>query len=151
MLIKDFVLRDETVLEVGKFAILWNCFERSWCNCDCNSPTIKSIAKTIPIDVEKRDCLAKVLNERRHLFQQLTTDYVEISLHPPQARLSRTEDREVMRQFIEQTGDDQTRGCLLVLWRIRNNLMHGVKLIEELDGQYKLFCTATAVLESIGE
>ena len=102
-------------------------------------------------DVEKRDCLAKVLNERRHLFQQLTTDYVEISLHPPQARLSRTEDREVMRQFIEQTGDDQTRGCLLVLWRIRNNLMHGVKLIEELDGQYKLFCTATAVLESIGE
>ncbi len=151
MLIKGFALRDETVLEVGKFAILWNWFERSWCNYDCNSSTIKSIAKIIPIDVEKRDCLATILNERRHLFQQLTTDYVEISLHPPQARLSRIEDREVMRQFIDQTGDDQTRGCLLVLWRIRNNLMHGIKLLEELDGQYKLFCAATAVLESISE
>lgn len=42
-----------------------------------------------------------------------------------------------------------TRGCLLVLHRIRNNLMHGMKLLEGLDGQIELFRAATAVLESI--
>lgn len=56
-----------------------------------------------------------------------------------------------MRQFIEQSGDELARGCLLVLHRIRNNLMHGMKLLEELDGQIELFQAATAVLESVGE
>lgn len=58
---------------------------------------------------------------------------------------------EIMCQFIEQTGDELTRGCFLVIHRIRNNLMHGIKLLEELDGQIELFRAANAVLESIGE
>lgn len=39
-----------------------------------------------------------------------------------------------MRQFMEQTGEELTHGCLLVLHRIRNNLMRGMKLLEELEG-----------------
>ena len=54
-----------------------------------------------------------------------------------------------MRQFITQSEGELTRGCLLVLHRIRNNLMHGMKLLEGLDGQIELFRAATAVLESI--
>lgn len=56
---------------------------------------------------------------------------------------------DVMRQFITQSEGELTRGCLLVLHRIRNNLMHGMKLLEGLDGQIELFRAATAVLESI--
>lgn len=56
---------------------------------------------------------------------------------------------DVMKQFITQSGNELTRGCLLVLYRIRNNLMHGMKLLERLDGQIELFRAATAVLESI--
>lgn len=40
---------------------------------------------------------------------------------------------DVMRQFITQSEGELTRGCLLVLHRIRNNLMHGMKLLEGLD------------------
>ena len=29
MKIKGYELKDKTVLEIGKFAILWNCFEMS--------------------------------------------------------------------------------------------------------------------------
>lgn len=36
MLIKGYDLQEETVLEVGKFAVLWNWFERSWCDNNCN-------------------------------------------------------------------------------------------------------------------
>lgn len=44
MLIKGYNLKEETVIEVGKFTILWNWFEWSWCNNNCNSKTIKHIA-----------------------------------------------------------------------------------------------------------
>lgn len=151
MLIKGYNLQEETVLEVGKFAILWNWFERSWCNNSCNPAKIKRIATTIRVDTEKQAHLAEVLNNRRYLFNQLVTEYVDESLHPGNARASHDNDKVIMGQFIEQSGDELTRGCLLVLYRIRNNLMHGMKLLEELDGQIELFRAATAVLESIGE
>ncbi len=56
---------------------------------------------------------------------------------------------QVMKQFLEQKGDDLLYGCLLVIYRIRNNLMHGIKLLEELDGQIELFRAANDVLENI--
>lgn len=151
MLIKGYDLQEATVLEVGKFAILWNWFERYWCDNNCNPKKIKSITKIIPVDTERQAHLAEVLNKRRHWFGQLEMDYIRDSLHPGNAKASREEDMTVMRQFIEQSGDELTRGCLLVLHRIRNNLMHGMKLLEELDGQIELFRAATAVLESVGE
>lgn len=149
MLIKGYNLKEETVIEVGKFTILWNWFEWSWCNNNCNSKTIKQIAIKIHIDKEKQAYLAEVLNKRRTLFDQPEKEYVRRSLHPDNARASREEDMDVMKQFITQSGNELTRGCLLVLYRIRNNLMHGMKLLERLDGQIELFQAATAVLESM--
>ena len=130
MLIKGYSLQEETVFEIGKFTILWNWFERSWCHNNCNPGKIKQIATRIHID-------------------QLEAEYVRDSLHPDNARASKEEDMDVMRQFITQSEGELTRGCLLVLHRIRNNLMHGMKLLEGLDGQIELFRAATAVLESI--
>ena len=40
-------------------------------------------------------------------------------------------------------------GCLLVIRRIRNNMMHGLKAVSELDKQIELFRSANEVLESI--
>lgn len=151
MLIQGCDLQEATVLEIGKFSILWNCFERYWCDNNCNPRKIKSIANAVPVDAEKQAHLAKVLNERRHWFGQLEMDYVRDSLHPGNARSSSEEDMVIMREFMKQDGDNLTCGCLLVLCRIRNNLMHGMKHLEELDGQIELFRAANAVLESIGE
>lgn len=151
MLLKGCKLKKDTILEIGKFAVLWNWFERSWCDNNCNPAKIKSIAKSIPINIEKQAHLAQVLNKRRNWFGQLEADYVRDSLHPGNSRASSEEDMAVMHQFLAQSGNELNRGCLLVLYRIRNNLMHGMKLLEELDGQIELFQAATAVLESAGE
>ena len=151
MLINGCNLKEETILEIGKFSILWNCFEHDWCGNNCNPTKIKEVAKTIPVSAEAQAHLADVLNERRHWFGQLEMDYVRDSLHPGNARASTEDDMQIMRHFMEQSGDDLTCGCLLVLYRIRNNLMHGMKLIEELDGQIELFRAANSVLESIGD
>lgn len=53
MLIKGYSLQEETVFEIGKFTILWNWFECSWCHNNCNPRKIKQIATRIHIDEEK--------------------------------------------------------------------------------------------------
>lgn len=149
MEIKGWELKNETVLEIGRFAILWNCFERDWCNNNCNSSSIKQIIGFIQLDMKKQAILAGVLNERRCWFGQLELDYVEESLHPGNARKSSKGDVEIMRRFLEQSGDDLACGCLLVIHRIRNNLVHGLKALHQLDDQIELFRSANEVLESV--
>ena len=66
MLIKGCNLNEETVLEIGKFSILWNCFEHDWYRNNCNPTKIRNITKTISVSAEAQARLANVLNERRH-------------------------------------------------------------------------------------
>ena len=149
MKVKGQALKDETILEIGRFTILWNCFERDWCNNHCNPKTIKNKALSFKVDQETQAHLAAVLNQRSYLFGQLKMDYVESSLHPDRARSSSQEDMQAMYQFLEQNGSDVLYGCFLVIYRIRNNLMHGLKSLQELDGQIELFRAANDVLESL--
>lgn len=149
MKIKDNELDDRVVVEIGKFAILWNCFERFHCSNRCNPAKIKSIAPTIQVAPDKQAELVRVLNERRRWFGQIISDYVATGLHPGNARKSDEEDNAMMREFMEQKGTDLNSGCLLVIYRIRNNLMHGMKMVEELNGQFERFQAVNGVLESI--
>lgn len=149
MKIKGEELREDTVLEIGRFSILWNCFERKWCKNNCTPTRIKEVWQKMPMDLNKQKNFAEVLNKRRLWFCQLEIEYVRDSLHPENARMSSEDDLKIMRRFLEQKGDDLLLGCLLAIYRIRNNLMHGLKLIEELNGQIELFQAANEVLESI--
>lgn len=54
-----------------------------------------------------------------------------------------------MEKFMEQKEEDVRCGCLLVIYRIRNNLMHGLKCIEQLNDQLKLFEAVNGVLETL--
>jgi hypothetical protein len=44
---------------------------------------------------------------------------------------------------------DNIIGCLLIVQRIRNNMMHGLKDICDLNEQLELFQAANEVLEGI--
>lgn len=149
MEIKGEKLNDALVMEIGKFAILWNCFERFQCDNNCNADKIKSVYSRISIEKDKQEELARVLNERRSWFGQVISEYVETGLYPGNARQNRPEDRMLMEKFMKQEGDDLRQGCLLVIFRIRNNLMHGLKCVEQLNDQFELFKAVNGVLESI--
>lgn len=152
MLIYGVELDDCLVMEIGKFAILWNCFEQSHCGYNCNPKRIKSVASYISINQGTQQELAGVFRERSNWFGQTISEYVEYSLHPPNSNGSTEDDRALMVDFIEQTGDNynQIAGCLLTINRIRNNLVHGTKMIKSLNNQFSLFQAVNAVLESIG-
>ena len=151
MLIKGHNLDDGLIVEIGKFSILWNCFERFQCDNNCNAEKIRCVYSRISIDKDKQAELARVLNERRSWFGQTIPEYVETGLYPGNARQNRPEDRMSMEQFMKQEGDDYCQGCLLVIFRIRNNLMHGLKCVEQLNDQLELFKAVNGVLESIKE
>jgi len=149
MQIKNFILNDELILELGKFTVLWNLFEKEYCRNNCTPAAIERIGNQLVINETKRKELYKVINFRRVWFLETAEQYARISLHPGNARMSREHYIDYIRDFIEYKGNDLNIGCLLVIHRIRNNLMHGLKIAEQLNDQLDLFKAVNGVLESI--
>lgn len=54
MKIRDFELKNKTVLEIGKFAILWNWFEKEFCENNCNYSRLKDAFENVRIDSKKQ-------------------------------------------------------------------------------------------------
>ena len=65
---RNFELKDETVLEIGKFAVLWNWFEKTFCNNNCNYNRLKESIEFIKIDETKQKRLAEVFDVRKYKF-----------------------------------------------------------------------------------
>lgn len=149
MLINGFRLQDETVIEIGKFTILWNIFENYECHNRSCQKEIRNIADNITIDIEKQTNLAKRLNEHRNWLSLSVIDYVKQVLHSDNSDKSTDSNIELMCNFLEQTGENINCGCLLAIQRIRNNLIHGIKSVAYLNEQIDLFRAVNAVLESI--
>lgn len=152
MKIKGHELNDELVVEIGRFSVLWNCFERFQCDNFCSPSKIKNISSNINIDKDKECLFAKDLNNRRNFFNMIIADYVQEGLYPEGARQANTEeDKRLINDFLNNPEGNSTAGCLLAIYRIRNNLMHGLKQIEDLNNQLDLFKSVNEVLESIKE
>lgn len=151
MKIRNYNLDDELIIEIGRFSVLWNCFERFQCNNSCNPNSIKAICAKISIEKDKEVALATVLNKRRSFYNMIISEYVQQGLSPTGARQPQEDDKRFMEEFLKQSGDDLTCGCLLTIYRIRNNLMHGLKQIEDLNTQLDLFLAVNEVLESVKE
>lgn len=149
MIINSVDLSNGLIIEIGKFAILWNCFERDFFNYRCNPHKIINSYDNIYIDRDKQHIFANVLNKRRLQFNFDIDEYVEEGLHPSNSNGSTPESTKLMKKFIECPSEDNRCGCLLIILKLRNNLMHGLKDISELDKQIELFQAINLVLESI--
>ncbi len=149
MIIKGNEINDNTIMELGKFTVLWNMFEENFCSNNCNPSKIKEVASEILLNDEAIKEFADVLNKRRGLFQQEIIDYIKTGLYPNGAHQGKDEDNEMMQQFMKQNGEYINYGCLLAINRIRNNLLHGLKCVSELDNQIELFKAVNKILESI--
>ncbi len=149
MRIKGVNLDDSLIVELGRFTVLWNMFERVICYNYCNPKAILSEAPNLKIDLDKMKHLAKILNDRRELFNLSAAEYVECGLHSENGRKSPAEAMQYMEEFLNLDESHFNSGCLLAIYRIRNNMMHGLKLVEDLNNQLDLFRAVNDVLESI--
>ena len=154
MKIAGYTVRNNVVTEIGKFAILWNCFEHFICDNNCNIFKIINIGKSINIDEAKMNMLREAVKNRMELFGVDSTSYVVDGLYPDGSKKAHKEEnqRDIeqhMKQFIDNNAAKPAIGCLLVISRIRNNMMHGLKDVSDLGKQLELFQAVNGVLEDL--
>ena len=140
---------DDVVSEIGRFAILWNFFENNYFDNTCGDKKIVQKSKKLVADAEKLASFRQVLHDRQDLYAQNVDQYIAGGLFPENARHTNPDFDRYMISFMNQGNSSDLTGCLLIICRIRNNLMHGLKDIRDLEGQLELFRAAGDVLESI--
>lgn len=136
-------LHKETVLAVGKFAILWNIFEREKCGNHCTTSKIEELTFNTS---DKWQRLAEVLKRRQEQFDLTEGQYIARKLRQ---RGLNSEQIEKIKRFLQSNGQEDVIGGLFAIYRIRNNMFHGLKEYQMLNTQKELFDAVNNVLESI--
>ena len=143
--INEHMLKQETVIEVGKFAILWNIFEDKLCENDCSIIKLKSLNTEFIESIYWKN-LSQVLKNRVDANECNIDNYVSCKLSlgrglPPDAK-------EDIKSFIDSEGNCNKVGGLIAIYRIRNNMYHGLKNWTLLNEQVELFRGINAFLEN---
>lgn len=136
-------LQQDTVLSIGKFAILWNIFESQKFENDC---TVNKIEKLKLNKSEQWHQLAEVLKRRREQFGLTEGQYIARKLRQKGLNSERIEK---INKFLQSGGKTNIVGGLFAIYRIRNNMFHGLKDYQMLNEQKELFDAVNNVLESI--
>lgn len=144
---------NETVMEVGIFTILWNLFENAKCDYNCSADKISSMEECLEsLAKEPFELLARVLKGRTGSLCSIE-NYVATRIYPKNNAKITKVDRDshipMVVEFIKSNGQSSLVGGLLAIYRIRNNMFHGLKGHSELDEQIELFRSMSAVLKEI--
>lgn len=137
--------RRNTVEEVGKFAILWNKFEKDKCNNCCSTKKLRTMNGFSSSKYFQN--LARVLKHRSELLGFHYDAYVRRGLSMGHGLNS--DDMDLILAFMNSDGMDSLAGGLLAIYRIRNNMFHGLKEWTDLDNQIELFVAMNNVLEEM--
>ena len=138
------VVSEQVVLEIGKFVILWNIFEKERCGTHCTETTLLNLNLEYEPNKEWRD-LANIFNQRASLLTCNIEQYVRTKLSLGHG----AQHKEEIIRFIDSMGESYLTGGLLAIYRIRNNMFHGLKDYRDLDNQLELFCCINRVLKKL--
>jgi len=146
----DAKFAQDVILEIGKFCVLWSIFENDKCDNDCNIEKLLSLENSISdIDPDKITRLAISLQGRVDMSLR-GEELVGYIVEPEKAkRKMPAEKRTKMGQFLASDGQESLAGCLIAIYRIRNNMFHGLKRLESLNSQIELFRAMNGVLEEL--
>ena len=131
------------------FSFLWSLFEGSVLNCQCNVPNIRRFAEQTESKIRLNDVdfapFVSYLQNRYYLNGNPTEHYrhlhVERSGSP----------EEVVEMLSNENCTEKVKliGCLVVVFRLRNNLFHGEKWKYQLQGQLDNFQRANNFLRNL--
>jgi len=107
---------------------------------------------------EQRKLFAIALHNRARAYQSSQNEsikdddsYIDHYVHQHLSLWNglHNDQKDKVIKFIKNIWDDSIDGGLLAIYRIRNNMFHGLKPSDDLNSQIDLFRTINAVLESI--
>ena len=144
---------NEVIVEIGKFAILWNEFERKLTGYGNNNnyDSYKRICEIITYDETAYKELRNYLICQRNYRSGKTKDFVEKFLYTSNGIQANKNVITAICNYIDDDGikTEKLCGCLYTIQRYRNNLMHGIKDLSGLDDQLSVFKIINKLLESI--
>ena len=141
-------LNSDTIFEIGKFSILWSQFEKVKLGNDCNCRKIKKFADENKYKYKDFDSFSSVILKRSTLEYSCFNEYIESIIPPPKDNhRPRKNYVDIMKNFVKEDSRHRLAGMLLIIYRIRNNLLHGKKI--NLDEQIEMFKAINTVLEGI--
>ena len=157
MIIAEIDIHDDVVKEIGKFTILWNMFEKKYTKYG-NEKNYIELAHTLEFSPEIfEEIRVHLLNQRclRINDESQTDEFVKVYLFSENARLKPDKlSKEFLPvkficQFLDKEGliEEQQCGCLYAVERYRNNLLHGIKSLNDLEEQLNAFKAINLLLE----
>lgn len=154
MEINHYDVDEEVVMEIGKFAILWNLYESTYYQYNCNKKDMGEMCKHYfdcdkELQLKLRDELIKWADAHNRELINIVTN----GLFSEQTVPAKKWEKKYIKKFLTQdeTATDSAKlyGCLLTIYRIRNNFMHGLKDIATLKNQLDLFKAVNSILEAL--
>lgn len=149
MNIYGYEIANEVVAEVGKFTILWNLFEDRF----LSNMTLWNICRTITYDHNYGEDMRLFMVAQSHFYENLDS-FIDHFVFTNRAIYQASDNqRRVIRAFLNNdlsvSATDRFYGCMILIKRFRNNLMHGIKSPECLIDQLIVFQDINGLLESL--
>lgn len=145
-MLERYRIKDDMIKSVGEFSILWCQFEQCFFDADATTNKLQKWA-------ESKDC-DKELIAQCEKVKDATIEYMpEISKKAIQERIfseknhGTLEQRNIIYDFL--TKETTLIGCILYIYRIRNNFFHGLKDIYRLNDQNEMFVQINTLLNRI--
>ncbi|MDJ1494520.1 hypothetical protein QNI19_16365 [Cytophagaceae bacterium DM2B3-1] len=145
--------------KVLSFCLLWMTFEKYACNTDANFKVLKEVVDDKLLNTTKIDI--SVFASQIGYFR---TRYINPDGSINESRVNSLNDKntnrgkkvsDAIKDFLINTPSNSEPtillGLLCIVYRLRNNLLHGVKDPTTLDEQLELFTYASKVLMNVLE
>jgi len=133
------------------FALMWNMFESSVCN---QSASLQALEAAVD-ELERNNLLGDIeFNSFLSYFQNRYVSNREFTERFPHLRLRSRDREQLVREVLlgnETNPSSVALTCLLIVYRYRNNLFHGIKEIYDIGNQKDLFEQSSMLLAKIME
>ena len=144
--IKSIDINPRTVVEVGRFTILWGAFENDMCDNKCTNIRLEQIAKRCSPSIQWQAFAAALKARAAYLDINIDT-YVDSYLFLSRARSAVPQKK--VKKFIASGGNESFSGGFMAIYRIRNNMFHGEKWMKKGGKRLELFIAASNLLEAL--
>lgn len=139
-------LKDEEKSEILDFCILWSFFEGQFLNEAANVHSIRKFVSRFERNGGfanlKFDVCVKYFIDRYVLDGKFTGSYQGLHLE----KSTNCPEVNQMLLGVSSTASQKLIGCLVIIYRFRNNLFHGVKWQYNFHGQLDNFTHANELL-----
>lgn len=143
-------LKPKSIKTVAGFTLLWNLFEGIICDTNASVDRFYNITRNLTATPINEESINKSLSfyRKRYLHGQVTNERFD------ELRFRNGDRKEFVKSVLEGRVfeiDDKVLALLIIAYRIRNNLFHGLKSVGNWDNQAKNISEASRILSIIIE